>query len=401
MTAKPSVRIAAPDGRTPVLIDWSISSFSRWGIHALNLALVLSGHPGFYPILARPVARADCILDPLRQAAIDRLAAGASDLWDLLPALPQEAVETDAPVLLRLGSDLVPRPGSGDKMLSGQPGVGMAFLEHATISPEARTRASRFPLIIAGSRWTEHVLRTNGIVATTTVLQGVDTALFHPAPGTGRFRDRFVIFSGGGAARRCGHDFVLNAFRQFHRRHREALLMTAWRPPGSGQTGPSAGGPDDGGDIDPAQWAQANGVPADALVCLGPTPNIAMPHVLREADLGLFPSRCEGGTNPDAMECMACGVPVILSANTGHLDLLEASDVALALTRQTAVGQPGLDAGGWGESDVEEILDRLEQVWTDRSAATALGLRGSSLVSAMTTAHQTERLMRAILPLLP
>ena len=92
-------------------------------------------------------------------------------------------------------------------------------------SPEGRARAEQMALIIAGSHWNEHVLRSNGIVATTTVLQGVDTALFHPGPRSGRFRDRFVIFSGGKLEFRKGQDLVLKAFKCFHQRHEEALAQ--------------------------------------------------------------------------------------------------------------------------------------------------------------------------------
>ena len=55
------------------------------------------------------------------------------------------------------------------------------------------------------------------------------------------------------------------------------------------------------------------------------------------------------------MECMACGVPAILSANTGHRDLLARPGAALALERQGAVAPAAGDPPGfladWGESD--------------------------------------------------
>ena len=109
---------------------------------------------------------------------------------------------------------------AGGKFLTGQPSIGVTFIEHSTLSDEGRRRADQFALIIAGSSWNESVLRANGIVATTTVLQGVDTSLFHPAPRTGRFRDRFVVFSGGKLEYRKGQDLVVKAFRTFQQRHR-------------------------------------------------------------------------------------------------------------------------------------------------------------------------------------
>jgi hypothetical protein len=66
------------------------------------------------------------------------------------------------------------------------------------------------------------------------------------------------------------------------------------------------------GKIDVAKWAHESAIPTDQFMDLGSIPNFQMPQVLREMDVGIFPNRCEGGTNLVAMECMACGMPVIL-----------------------------------------------------------------------------------------
>jgi glycosyltransferase involved in cell wall biosynthesis len=58
------------------------------------------------------------------------------------------------------------------------------------------------------------------------------------------------------------------------------------------------------------------------------------------------------------MECLACGLPVILSANTGHLDLIGRPRV-WPLSQSPSRSWPG-----GGESDVEEILERLEHYFT-------------------------------------
>ncbi len=408
VTAAPRVRIRSPDGRQPIVFNWGVSSFFGWGLYGMNLALALAQNPDFHAIAGQPFPMDDCIVDPLRQAQLETFAATSSDLWNAVQGAPHDTVAIDAPVLLGLGFNLVSTPGAGGKRLTGRPSIGVVFVEHATLDAEGRARAEQMALIIAGSRWNEHVLRSNGIAATTTVLQGVDTALFHPAPRTGQFRDRFVIFSGGKLEFRKGQDLVLKAFRIFHQRHNQALLITAWGNSWqwydkalSALTDTAEVQPTADGRVDCTRWALENGIPADSLISLGHTPNVAMPHVLREADVGLFPNRCEGGTNLVAMEAMACGMPVILSANTGHLDLLEPGDVALSLTRQAAVTWPDADVADWGESDVEEIVERLEEVWRDRDAARALGLRGASFMATMTWQRQTDRLLRAILPLLP
>ena len=36
--------------------------------------------------------------------------------------------------------------------------------------------------------------------------------------------------------------------------------------------------------------------------------NRQLPHLIKQADVAVFASRCEGGTNLMAMETLACGV---------------------------------------------------------------------------------------------
>ena len=391
MTARPLLSIRTPDGRRPLVFSWGVSSFDGWGVYGANLALALADHPVFRPVAAMEFRAADLVLDPLGAERMRDVAALSVDLWEALASIPDAEVAIDAPVLIGLDSRLQPVPSAGGKILTGHPPVGIIFMEHAALSEVERQRAEQFALV-AGSGWSEYVLRANGIIATTTVFQGVDTSLFHPAPRAGRFRDRFVVFSGGELQYRKGQDLVVKAFRAFQHRH-PVLLPSATNTVAAGQAAD--------GSVDTAGWALANGVPAEALIALGAVPNIAMPHVIREADVAVFPSRCEGGTNLMAMECMACGIPTILSANTGHLDLLKCDGGALRLDRQGVPPGVGFQTQDWGESDVEEIVETLETVWRDRAAAAAIGRRGAAFIAPMTWRRQTELLLRAIESLLP
>jgi glycosyltransferase involved in cell wall biosynthesis len=102
-------------------------------------------------------------------------------------------------------------------------------------------------------------------------------------------------------------------------------------------------------------------------------------------DVGIFPNRGEGGTNLVAMECMACGMPVILSANTGHLDLIQ-EGVCFPLIQQSPVHRmhnPGQVLTGWGESSVPEIIENLERIYCERKTAKATGLRGAEMAGQM------------------
>jgi glycosyltransferase involved in cell wall biosynthesis len=99
------------------------------------------------------------------------------------------------------------------------------------------------------------------------------------------------------------------------------------------------------------------------------------------------------------MECMACGVPTILSQNTGHLDLIE-DDNCYPLIQQGAL--PGPEAGfggvaGWGESDVEEALEQLERVYAHREEARARGQRGAATLSRLTWARTAAQMKDIVL----
>jgi glycosyltransferase involved in cell wall biosynthesis len=114
-----------------------------------------------------------------------------------------------------------------------------------------------------------------------------------------------------------------------------------------------------------------------------------MPHVLREMDVSLQPSRAEACTNLPAKEAMACGVPVIVSENTGTRDLVGSAPfpgddaTCIPLRRQRPVsGFRDWGTDGWGESDVDEIVAALEFAHANREEARAIGLRGAAWLRA-------------------
>ena len=145
--------------------------------------------------------------------------------------------------------------------------------------------------------------------------------------------------------------------------------------------------------MDVGAWTAASGIPADQFLDLGLVPNAAMPAVLHEMDVALFPNRCEGGTNLVAMECLACAVPTILSRNTGHLDL---TDLGLGYPLSTQRPLAGFEEG-WGESDIEEIVAALEAVHADRDAARARALKDAETALQLTWARTAAQMKTVVL----
>ena len=152
---------------------------------------------------------------------------------------------------------------------------------------------------------------------------------------------------------------------------------------------------DNDGELRIKEWAVINGVPEYAFVDLGWVPNWRMATILRDMDVGLFPNRCEGGTNLVAMEAMACGVPCILSANTGHLDIIDGNN-CFPLVDQSPISKSGDDLEMWRESKVEEIVVALELVYADREEARRRGALGAEHMKGLSWSQQTERLLGLI-----
>ncbi|CAK0766775.1 Glycosyltransferase [uncultured Gammaproteobacteria bacterium] len=398
---------AAVDDRRVVIFDWSVSSFFGWGVYGINLALAAAAGGRFQPLCAWPINPESLVLSALERRALTPFLAQSEALVRNLAPFAGEAVRVSVPVLLALGNNLTGNPVAHNVRLRGASTIGVVFMEQTTLSATTRAEAAAMDLLVAGSTWNRQVLESAGLNNVVTVLQGVDPTLFHPGPRGGWLRDRFTVFSGGKLEYRKGQDLVLSAFRVFAQRHPKALLVTAWHSPwpavakslaGIGHIAPVP--QNDQGQIDVVGWAVANGIAAEQVLDLGTVANAQMPRLLREMDVALFANRAEAGTNLVAMECMACGVPVILSANTGHLDLI-GDDTCLSLTRQRPIpdgtgGMNGTD--GWGESEIEEMVEALECSYQNRAAAIERGARGAALLAGLSWRTQIERLLEAIMP---
>ena len=217
--------------------------------------------------------------------------------------------------------------------------------------------------------------------------------------------DRFLVFSGGKLEFRKGQDIVVEAFRRFHATHPDAVLVTAWHNhwpqamAGIDAMGYVAGQPIvRDGNCETTGWLIANGLRPESVLDLGLQPQAMLAQALREMDVAVFTNRCEGGTNLVAMEAMACGVPTILSANTGHLNLI-GRDTVFALEAQAPVTAKVRAFQGtmcWGESDPDEVVAMLERAYDDRAEARRRGAEGAKLLAQLPWDAQCEEFLRQV-----
>jgi len=379
-------------------ITWQLSDSHGWGVFGLNLALqliergettpLLFGAPNFIDTPPKTLTTLQPFINEQRQVQARVLGPAGDNI-----------VNVDGVTVLHALANQFRQSNN----VRGAVNIGFIFFEQGGIDADALDRAKAYNRILAGSSWNRDYARRHGVTNIEFVAQGINPDVFHPGPPSGAYRNRFTIFSGGKLEIRKGQDLVLAAFKIFHARHPEALLITSWRnawpesAKGISSSVHVAHEPETGddGEIKIKEWAVANGVPEEAFVDLGWISNPKSADILRDMDVALFPNRCEGGTNLVAMEVMACGVPCILSSNTGHVDIVR-DDNCFPLTDQRPISKSGRPTDMWRESQVEEIVAALETAYADREESKRRGAAGAQFMLGFSWAHQTERLLSAI-----
>ncbi len=377
-------------------VTWDLSAYHGWGVFGSNLCLELLDRGAPKPLLLRPTDAS--LLAPPHRARLAPLLAEHNQLMAMVRQHGGALQLNNATILFSYGNNFLANPAS--EHFRGRRNIGFTFFEGTRFGDAALESVRGLDGFLVGSRWNQEVLSARGLGPVHLVHQGIDGALFQPGPKRGRYRDRLVIFYGGKLEFRKGQDITLAAFRAFHARHPDALLVTMWQNPWpqfertvlESRHVQSAPDPDDPPNRRIARWAAREGVNEDAFVDLRTLPNSELPALLREAAVAVFPNRCEGGTNLVAMEAMACGVPCVLSANTGHLDLID-DERCYALHEQRPVDDPTGEREGWGESSVDELVEALERVYADRADAAERGRRAAQFMATMTWRHQIDRLL--------
>ena len=380
-------------------IGWQPSARTGWGVFGVNFAFEAHRSRRAMPCFRLAPSRSIGDLADDQRLALGAVLAASEQVLAKIGERPDIA-SVSFPVAAAANHDFVtlsPRSTAANHAVT--------FQEHSILSDNGRARARAFDTVIAGSTWLGDWLRSEGLDNVRTVLQGIDPRRFRPGPEAAPESAAFRIFSGGKLEYRKGQDITIRAFRAFHDRHPEARLCFAWDnlyggvsatiEHGGLVTRPPEIGPNTGDET--ARWLVENGLPEGAFENLGMVPNREMPAILRRMDAALFTNRCEGGTNLVAMEAMACAVPTILSANTGHHDLI-GDDNCYPLTDQIAVPwcPPQGNVEQWGESSVEEAVEALEAIYSDRAEARRRATHGAATLAKLSWQHQTNLILDAI-----
>lgn len=269
----------------------------------------------------------------------------------------------------------------------GKINLAYTFFEFE-LGPKAAENAAKYDTVFAGSTWCIDRLAERGIHNTALLIQGVDESIFHPQPKRkpdGQFR----IFSGGKFEFRKGQDLVISSFREFLKTCPHAHLVCAWWNPWPTLINQCIA------LSDVVKWPAgqftsqedfftalllANGIPRESFTILPQLSHAELANEMANTDAGIFPNRCEGGTNLVLMEYAATGRPVIANTLTGHADVAEAIHYQIPAKENPETK--------WADQRVSDIVERMEMALHYRSVPVPTILRWSWADAATTVAEQ-------------
>ena len=278
--------------------------------------------------------------------------------------------------------------------LRGSFTAGYTFFEMNVLSPQnVQSGKNNFDIIVTGSKWCEAVLRKHGLNKVITIIQGIDPQLFNPTHAEKElFKDRFVVFSGGKFELRKGQDIAIKAYKVLQDRHSDVMLVNAWYNPWTSSMQTMATSPYIECNITETDYLKAinnillaNGIDLNRVINVMPRQNAQMARLYKNTDVGLFPNRCEGGTNLVLMEYMACGKPVIASFSSGHKDILNPSNsILIKNMKPLNITSGGALQAIWDDPDLDETIDHLEAAYQNRDTLKLIGEQAGADLAHLT-----------------
>ena len=284
--------------------------------------------------------------------------------------------------------------------------VGYTFFENMVSEGDAQKAGQYFDIVATGSTWCTSILREKGLKQATTVIQGIDPLIFNPSfAEKDLFKDRFVVFSGGKFELRKGQDIVIRAYKVLQDKYPDVMLVNSWYNFWDSSMATMAASPCIQFQMKPgdyitnmSQTLKENGINLDRVIILPPYGIECMAHIYQNTDVGLFPNRCEGGTNLVMMEYMACGKTVIAAYSSGHKDIVRDDNAILIKNmRPLTVMLNDQPCAMWDEPDLEETVHHLEWAYHHRDALRSLGRCAGQHLATLTWKRTAEQFYRLLM----
>ena len=339
--------------------------------------------------------------DPFHYSALKKLVPSMDTLKSI--AGNNEIGFIDKPVVQAIqGANLMP---CFIKVKSPQ-NIGYTFFEDNVLKEHVEIAKEYYDVIITGSSWCEKILNDLGLNSTKTIIQGVDPNLFNGDKASKKhFKDKFVIFSGGKLELRKGQDLVIRAFKVLQDKYDDVILVNSWYNHWDQSIATMSSSPYIRFEMPGDDYFKAvnhllikNGINPEKVITLPPKPYGEMPEVYRNTDLGLFPNRCEGGTNLVLMEYMACGKPAIASFSSGHKDILTRENSLLieALKTFDIRRKDGDLVASWDDPDLDEIIAKLEWAYLNKDQLQNIAEKAQETMSNLTWKESAKQFYNLI-----
>ncbi len=286
------------------------------------------------------------------------------------------------------------------KKARGIRNFGYTFFENE-LTRQSVENAEQYDLIMAGSSWCRDRMREKGINNCELLIQGIDPKRFYPIDSE-TAPDRFVIYSGGKFELRKGQDILLRAVKILQDRYPDIYLLNCWVNMWPDSLRQMTSSPYiDFSYHEDLPWADLmrrtyldNGLDPDRVLTMDLVPHRELRTVFKQTDIGVFPNRCEGGTNLMLMEYMACAKPVIATFASGHRDIVTAENALLLnhLKSINILDDDGIRIGRWKDPSLDELVGQLEYAYRHRRALKSIGARAGKDLQQFTWRRCAERL---------
>ncbi len=287
--------------------------------------------------------------------------------------------------------------------ICGKENYGYIVFENELLSDSTKN-SKRYNKVVTASTWCYNKLLDKGINNIELLIQGIDPSLFYPQK-VELNENLFTVFSGGKLELRKSQDMVLKAFSILQKKYKDIILVTAWYnvwpqtmkllATSKYMTYQEYGN----------TWEEfinhiyiINGIDPNRVITLPLVPHDKLNDIYLKTDVGLFPNRCEGGTNLVMMEYMACGKPVIASYNTGHKDILtESNSIMLKEMNPFRLYDDHNNlVGDWEEPNLDEIISKVEYAYHNRDRIKTFGQQAAKDLKRFSWANISDNLLKIV-----
>jgi glycosyltransferase involved in cell wall biosynthesis len=285
----------------------------------------------------------------------------------------------------------------------GDINIGHTAFENE-ITEISKKNAKDYDLVLGASNWCKQKMIDAGIKNGDVLIQGIDPELFYPQDNQ-HTKNLFTIFSGGKFELRKGQDIVLKAVKILQDKYDDVILVNAWYNYWPEMMVSMKLSRFINFELKGKNWQEymlnlykINGLDEKRIFTLPIVPNEKLRDLYHKTDIGLFPNRCEGGTNLVLMEYMACGKTVIASFNTGQMDVLTGKNSypLLKMDDFKIYNDANQLVSDWSEPDLDEVVSALEYAYFNRDEIKRVGIKAGEDMKKFAWKNTAENLLRFI-----